>query len=319
VQWVEANANHSSPAYLTTQAKQSEQYLSFMLGVSLKNSFSSVLLANRLAAYDSLKNQDPQALGRLFASIQGVTIIVGRNSLSQCIFSVEFGESPASLATIASTVFNEVLNRNGVSAPEVATWKSRIDGNKMSFQGPISAESLDAVLGIFSIRGFAEEVSDRLAPMSQSTQTSSSAIQIASKEYFDKVKTFIERVRKYEAQTTGYRARWDEQQARRIDELGTLNVDPLLIDYGANVASILRGSSTTIRTGNVAAGQVSAAQSQFGGYGYGGGYYAAREAGVTKAQQRMGAGGSYREAIAEIDQMTGDIRRAMTAKYKVQF
>jgi hypothetical protein len=322
-QWIEETARHSSPAYLASQAKQPEQYLSFMLAISLKNSFSPVILANRVAAYDSLKTQDPAAIAKLFASVQGISIIVGRNSLSECIFSVEFGESPASLSAIASTVFNEVLNRNGVSAPEVAMWKSKVDGNKLFFQGPISAESLDGVLGIFSIRGFAEEVSDTLAPMSQSTQGGTSAIQIASKEYFDKVNAFIERVRKYEAQSTGYRAKWDEQQARRIDELGTLNVDPLLIDYGANIASILRGNSTAIRTGNVAAGQLQAAQSQSGGYGYYGeyygGYYGVREAGVTKAQQRMGAGGSYRQAIAQIDQLTGDTRRAMTAKYKIQF
>ncbi len=329
-EWIEGTAHNAIPAFLASQAKQPEQYLSLMLAVNLKNTFSPVNLTSRLGSFESLKNQNSQEMAALFSTVQGVSLIVGRQSLAECILTVEFGQSPASLAAVGSSVLNEVLNRNGTSAPEVTTWKVKVDGNKLSFQGPISAESLDGVLGIFSIRGFAEEVSEKLAPMSQSTQGSSSAIQIASKEYFDKVNAFIERVRKYEAQTTGYRAKWDEQQARRIDELGTLNVDQQLIEYGSNVSSILRGNSTAIRVGNVAAGQAQAGQANSSGYsgGYYGGYYggsyvsnrtAMRDAMTTGTQQRMAAGGSYRVALANIDQLTGTVRRAMTEKYNVQF
>ncbi len=333
-EWIDGTTHNPIPAYLATQAKQPEQYLSFMIALNLKNTFSAVNLKSRVPSFDALKGQDPQAIAELFSTVQGINLIVGRQSLSECILTVEFGQSPASLAAIGSAVLNEVLNRNGTSAPEVASWKTKVDGNKLSFQGPISAELLDSVLGIFSIGEHANEVTKKLAPMSQSTQSSSSAIQVASKEYFDKVIAFIERVRKYEAQSTGYRAKWDEQQARRIDEIGTLNVDPQLIQYGANVSSILRGNSTAIRVGNVAAGQVEAGQANSGGYyggyyggAYGGSYggsYVSNQAAMNNAmttgtQQRMAAGGSYRQAIASIDQMTGEVRRAMTEKFQVQF
>lgn len=325
-EWIQGTRSTAIPAFLAAQAKQPEQYLSVMLAVNLKNTFSPVNLAQRLGSFESLKNQNADEAAQLLATIQGISLIVGRQSLAECILTVEFDQSPASLSAVGGAVLNEVLNQNGTSAPEVASWKVKVDGNKLSFQGPISAESLDSVLGIFSIQGYAEEVSDKLAPMPQTTQGSSSAMQIASKEYFDKVKVFIERVRKYEAQSTGYRAKWDEQQARRIDELGTLNVDPQLIEYGTTVASILRGNSTSIRVGNVAAGQVEASQATSGGYygGYYGGSYlsnraAMRDAMTTGAQQRMAAGGSYRVALSNIDQLTGAVRRAMTEKYKVQF
>lgn len=328
--WLDGPGNNPISAYLATQVKQPEQYLSFMVAIDLRNTISPVNLASRLATFESLKNQDAQSVANLLSTVQGVSLIVGRQSLSECILTVEFSQSPAALSTIGSLVLSEVLNQNGTGAPEVASWKTKVDGNKLTFQGPISAESLDGVLGIFSIRGYAEEVTDRLAPMSLSTQGSSSAMQVASKEYFDKVNAFIERVRKYEAQSSGYRAKWNDQQARRIDELGTLNVDPQVIEYGANVASVLRGNATSIRLGNVAAGQVQA--SQMNSSGYYGGYYgsvygdsyvsnqaAMNNAMTTGSQQLMAAGGSYRVALANIDQMTGAIRRAMTEKYKVQF
>ncbi len=327
--WIQGSGSTSISSFLATQARQPEQYLSLMLAVDLKNTISPANLARRLGSFESLKNHNLEDAAQLLATVQGVSLIVGRQSLSECILTVEFGQSPASLAAVASAVLNEVLNQNGTGAPEVASWKVKVDGNKLSFQGPISAESLDGVLGIFSIRGYAEEVSEKLAPMPVSTP-GSSAMQVASKEYFDKVKVYIDRVRKYEAQSTGYRAKWDEQQARRIDELGTLNVDPLMIEYGTNIANILRGNSTAIRVGNVAAGQVEAAQANSGGYsaGYYGGYYgesyvsnraAMRDAMTTGSQQRMAAGGSYRVAIANIDQLTGAVRRTMTEKYNVQF
>ena len=99
-------------------------------------------------------------------------------------------------------------------------------------------------------------------------------------------------------------------------------------------------SGTTQRrfgTGNVKAGQLQAAQAEnygynyYGGYtgGYYGGYYggwygrsanaAQRGAMVTGAQQRMAGYGSWRQVINAVDQMTANIRRSMTDKYKVQF
>lgn len=326
VDWIDGATTNPIPTFLSAQAKQPEQYLSFMLSVNLKNRFSPVGMAKQAASFNALKNMDPQAIGKLLSTVQGVSLIVGRKSLSDCIFTVEFSQSPASLASIGNALFSEILNRHGAGAPEVASWKTKVDGNKLSLQGQISAESLDGVLGIFSIRGFAEEVSENLTTGSSSKEIPANATQIASKQYFDKVLALIDRVRKYDAQSSGYRAKWDEQQARRIDELGTLNVDPQLIEYGSNVSSILRGNAIAIRTGNVAAGQLQASQAgaSYGYYGdYYGGYYgpenARRDQAVTGAQQRMGAFGSYREAIAQIDQMTGEIRRAMTEKFQVQF
>lgn len=332
--WIASDGSNSAAAFLSSQASQPENFLSLMVALNLKNVFSPADVARRAAGFETLAGKDAKSIGGIMASIQGVSIIVGRNSLSECIFSAEFAQSPEPLLPFAAALLNETLNRNGTSAPEVAQWKAKVDGNKLSLQGAISADSLDALLGIFSIRDHAEGVSESLQaapaspPVAPGSDPSESQMLAASQEYFGKVETYIERVRKYEAQTTGYRAKWNEQQARRIDELPTLYVDPDLIGYGADVANALRNNSTAIRSGNVAAGQTQAAQMESFGYGYDGyygGYYgnsrtsARRGAAVTGAQQRMGGFGSYREVIAAVDQMTGDIRRAMTDKYKVQF
>lgn len=163
-----------------------------------------------------------------------------------------------------------------------------------------------------------------------------------SKTYFGKVTGFVERVRKYSAQTSGFRAKWNDQQARYIDELGTLNIDQQLIDYGADFANLLRGDALMIRTGNIEAGEIKAAQGLgqplsgvgsagfgFGGFGGVGDYSnfgfnvdpntSVDYQSVTNAQAAGAANSDYRSTLSANDKVTVEIRRAMTAKFNVQF
>jgi hypothetical protein len=149
-------------------------------------------------------------------------------------------------------------------------------------------------------------------------------------------------VRDYNARSTGYRARWNDQSARKIDELGTLNVDPELVEYATNVSTALRGSSLVIRQTNIQAGASKAEANAYkapgptanvgygyyGNYGYGGfgaGYYDPNAAGYYDAsgtinsQSRAIGNQSYQAALNNIDAMTLEIRRKMTDKLKVQF
>ena len=333
--WLKSDSKSSVPAYLASQAKQPEKFLALLLAIDLKDAFSPVPLASRIAQFETLKDQDSSAVATVLASVQGVSIIVGRRSLQECILSIDFSQSPAALKPVATALLDEILNRNGTAAPEVKDWAVKVDGNRLSFQGAISEDSLQGVLEIFSVRQQAEEVADTLRHKETEPQNGDDPASYESKKYFDSVTANIERVRKYEAQTTGYRAKWNDQVARRIDQLGTLNVDPQLVDYGANVDGLLRNNALTIRGGNIAAGSVKAQEGlssgysygySYGGYGggYGGyGYYDPNTSSdyqrVTDVKARGAANADYRSTLSRIDMMTSDVRRAMTDKFKVQF
>lgn len=323
----ESNGGARVSDFLAKQAVRPENYLSFLMAVDVSNRFSPVALEERLSGLEAMKGQDVKKMASVMASVKGISIIVGRRSLNECILEIEHTQSPEAILPIATQVLNEVLNRNGTSAPEVASWKATLKGNSIQYQGAISETTLDAVLGILSIQGHANQVADSAT---RSERQEENAMAYKSKAYFDKVNAYIERVRKYKAQTTGFRAKWNDQQARRIEELSTLNVDPELVNYGAAVAQMLRGNAVAIQQGNVAAGQVQASsgygEGYYGGYyGYGGGYYGgnsysrARGQASVGARQRMGAFGSFKEALAEIDKLTADMRRKMTAKYEIDF
>lgn len=353
--WIDSAQLGEIPAYLQSQTKQPEQFLSLMIAIELKDLFSPISLAKRLEVLESTQQADLTALAKVLASVQGMSIIVGRRNLSECILSIEFGQTPTAVQPIANQLINEILNNNGTAAPEILTWASGVNGNTLTLRGPISEDSLHGLVGIFSIASQAEyaveeaETRPKLTTNAQpSNQPSTAETRPAaesrpnvfervigqvtaplredasvyeSKKYFDRVGLFIDRVRKYRAQTTGFRAQWNQQNARRIDELPILGVDSKLVEYGSDVAHLLRGNAREIRGINVEAGQELADNQQGGFFGGGFGMVGVNNHPRLVSGARAAGSGflTYQEALLEIESITADIRREMTLKYKTQF
>ncbi len=338
--WITPTGTLNASSYLATVSAQPESYLSMMLAAELSNIVSAVPLEAKLKKFDSLQAQQPKTVAGILASVRGVSVIIGRESLSQCILAVDFERSPASLKPIAGDLLAEILERSGTAAPEVLTWEATVKGNRLSFQGPISEASLTGLLNIFSLLGAADNVSEKLITLSDSPGSEADRVAYTTKHYFDNVNKRIEQVRKHKSKTTGGMAKWNDQQARQLDEMGTLNVDPVMVQFGSDVANLLRGNALSVRQTNIQAGQIKANESlqsgtsyNVGGYSggfYGGGagysssgYYNPNSTSdyqaITDANARGNNYASYKNVLSQIDKMTADIRRAMTEKYQIQF
>lgn len=341
--WVRGEGSASVPAYLKSQAVQPEAYLSLMFATDLNDSFSPVVMAEGIKTLESLKGTNAEQVAQLFASVKGFTVIVGRQSLKECRLTLEFGISPAMIEASAPKILNEILNRNGTAAPEVAAWEAKVEGNRLALQGAIGEETLDSILGIFTLQNQAQQLTESIASHKRAAVSIKEPLPLAgkaevTKNYFERVNKLVERVRKYDAQNTGWRAKWNEQNARRIDELVTLDVDPIAVAYGTQVSTLLRNNAMAIRGVNVRTGQQQASQSLSGGqnyyrggysgvYGgvYGGtaGYYDPNSSSdyqrVAGAQARMAGFGSFRNTLTEIDQITAETRKKLTEKYYTAF
>lgn len=237
-EWLAGNRNPSPSPYLIEQTRQSEDYLSLLLAIDLQHAFSPVAVGKRLAGFESLRGLDAEAAADVLASIRGLTILVGRRSLQECILTVDFQKSPEILVPRAGDLLSDVLDRNGTSAPEVKQWAVTLQGNELSLRGPISEESLDGLLGVFSLHGQADQLATPSASRTVDTPApeTNEPNRYESKAYFDSVLVMVEKVRKNDTKSTGNRAKWNDPQARRIDELATLRVDPGLVQYGSAVA-----------------------------------------------------------------------------------
>ncbi|MDA8745109.1 hypothetical protein N9N28_10795 [Rubripirellula amarantea] len=321
--WLSSDMPVNYSSFLDKWAAQKESFLSMMLAIEVKNVFSPVPMAKRLETFKSIKSKSPESVASTLASANGISIIVGRRSLNECIVSVEFTKSPASLENIAAELFAEMLERGGSAAPEVLTWKAKVDGNTLSLQGPITESTLSGLLGIFSLEDQASRTIALSSDGGSQGKTEAEKMGFYSKHYFDEVNAIIERTRDHKSQTTGALAKWNDQRARKIDELGTLNVDPEMIQYGTNVAEALRGNALTVTQGNIAAGKTKAAQGLNNGYYGNGSYYNANSTAdyhaVTNAYARGNAYANFKDTLNQIDQLTAQVRRTMTEKYQLQF
>lgn len=321
--WLSPSINIQYSPFLNAQANQPESYLSMMLAVDLKNVLSPVPLAAKIETLESLKSNSAKSVSNILASIEGFSVIVGRQSLQQCIVKFHFSSSPASLKLIAPEMLAEILQRTGSAAPEVQTWNATVEGNVLALQGPLTQSTLSGLLSVFSMKSQAERIADR--PMFEENDKEKQ-IAYQSKHYFGEVTSIIERTRDHKAKTSGAMASWNDKRARQIDELTTLNVDPEMVQYGSDVAELLRGNALTVRQTNIDAGKVQASQTLNDGYynnGYGYGYYDYNTTNdyqsVTRAVARGNAYGDYRETLSKIDEMTADVRRKMTDKFQIQF
>ncbi|EMI55188.1 putative secreted protein [Rhodopirellula sallentina SM41] len=331
--WIQSDADISDSSYLAALSKQPESYLSFMIAADVRNLISPVPLAEKLKKFTSLKSNQPDSVASTLASVKGFSVIIGRDSLGQCIFTIDFEKSPASLKTIANELLAEILERNGTAAPEVLSWEVKSEGNQLAFKGAITEASLGGLLNIFTLSTEANNISNQMIKLSDSPGSAAEQVAYTTKHYFDEVNKTIEQVRKHKSQTTGGLAKWNDQQARKLDAMGTLNVDPVMVQYGSDVAELLRGNALNVRSTNIQAGKAKASQglssgSYYGygrgyGYGYGYGYSDPNSSAdyqrVTDAYARGTAYADFRGVLSQIDKMTASMRRQMTDKYKMQF
>ncbi|SMP42620.1 hypothetical protein SAMN06265222_101813 [Neorhodopirellula lusitana] len=322
-EWLSGERSYRSSAYLKSQAKPPEDYLSLMLAIDLQDALSPVPMADKLKDnFKSLQSNSPESVASVLASVQGVTVLIGRRGLNECIVRATFSKSPASLELIAADLFAEILERGGTAAPEVRTWKVEIKDNGLALKGPITEATLSGLLGVFSLQNKARQAV-ALNGSEAGSRTQEEEMAYRSKAYFADVTKIVEQTRKHKSQTTGALAKWNDARARQIAEIGTLNVDPGMIQYGTDVAETLRGNALTVRQGNITGGKTKASQGLSDGY-YGGGYGYDYNSStdyqrVTDAYARGNAYSNYQQALAEIDKMTASVRRTMSDKYQIQF
>ena len=342
--WLKKGSSAAASDFLENSAAESTTYVSMIFALDVRDWLAPSAAKQRLETMPFLREANIGELAKLFADLEGVRVIIGRNNLDECIVSLKFSRSPSILLPHAKEIFKEVATRAGVDLRESDNWKATVDGDTLAFRGHVTPDNIDMLLDSFSLQRRSVSGSH-----SGSVDPAANKVAAASLTFFREATEITKKARDYTkrngpATSTGY----NDRMARRIDELGTLDVDPELIDYAARVSSSLRGFVMTARSSNVQAGvEQTAARStssgigetyvpySFGGgiggiYGGYGGYYSGyagfynpnaplEAANVIGMQSKGISSNAYSSATASIDEMTAAIRRKMTDKYKIQF
>jgi hypothetical protein len=347
-QWLKKDRSNVVSSYLQQVAGRLTDRQSVSIAVDLEDVLSMGVLNEKLAQSKSLQGKNIEAIAKSLSSVQGITISVASDALEATVL-IDFLNAPTELTPVAKAFFAEVLTARGVQLDEFSQWKMSAvsEGKTLSFTGPIASETLDDLLGMFTVhrasRGVTPVTNTDSPAAPTSGQTSPSVVAENTRDYFRKVINIVHRVRDYSANNTGERAQWNGNMANRIDEMPTLEVDPQMVMFGAEVAKSLRSNSMSMQLTNISQGAAAvAADAGTGafstatavgtmagmGYGYGGyGNYGSYGGNFVDPNSpvkyyRMGqaqGNTSFKELMARLEQSLADMRRTMTEKYKIQF
>jgi hypothetical protein len=350
-QWLKKDRSNTISPYLQQWAATELANFSTLISVDLEDVVSAEVLLEKLPRAKSLTGRNIQAVAKSISELKGMSIEVAKDALNATV-SIEFKTPATELQPVAKDFFAEVLAVRGISLSEYSSWKvqSTNEGKTFVFTGPISAQTLDDLLGMFTLHRGSSSVeaasnTSTSAP-SSTAPTSESVIAENTKNYFKKVVNTVHRVRDYSANNTGERAQWNGNMANRIDELPTLDVDQQMVMFGAEVAKALRNNMMSMQLVNISQGAAAVANDAgtsgfstataggtyagsgggyggYGGYGsYGsyGGNFVDPNSPVKYYQLGQARGNSsFKELMAQLEQSIADMRRIMTDKYKIQF
>lgn len=339
--WIRSWPTRSNdlPEFLRDALKIAEADVPVVLALDLGGAISPVVAKEKIATLDAslLKGARADDLVELLGELRGIIFAVQVKNGLRGRLRIDFGSSPAALREIGKPIVLEILRRVGASIPELQSWTASVSGNSFSLQGSLSARGLRELLSMLNSPTVAASATPSAAPAAPSPGETASPAPAASMgqaslRYYKSVQRIVEQCREYKAQTMGEKGMWNDRLSRKIDTLPILDVDPELLDYGANVASLLRGAGLVIRDANLQAGvdkigqrytTTSGVVAGYGGYaGYTGfvnlnvpTHYEAK----INQQARQKGTSKHLENLKTIDDLTADIRRKMTERYRLEF
>jgi hypothetical protein len=314
-----------------TAAETSQVVIAF----DLEDSVPPEFIRAKLAASPTLsgKSIDLDAATKALSGIRGLVLEVAITEGSYGRLMIHFREDASVLAPYAKQLLLEVLGNMGAMIDDIAGWTAKSEPLRFTLSGTLSAEGRKRVLSLIDHPTAALIAANDARNQSQQPEESKPAQ--ASLQYFKTITTMRDDLREKsnDAKTFGQYAMWIDNNARRIDRLPILNVDPELLAYGQYVASRMRDISSSLKgIGIQSAAQEAQVYQQFstsatagGGY-WGGGYsYYTQWNNVAGQRRAIGAqvtgqGATTARGIAqEIENETAKVRQAMSQKYQINF
>ena len=320
--WLRARSGKISTYLLQASTGMKQSGSQIVLAMDLEDAVPMSQLADKLKALKSVSESqvDIPAITKVMGSLRGARLGVTIGAQAQGTLTIDFEENVAPLKSVAQALVLEVLSNRGLSIDEIESWTTKVDGKSIVMSG-LLGES-----GLMRLSSLAELPSQLIEDPEAQTDSTNPQL-YATQAHFKSVEKLVGDLFKKEWTTFGQYAKWAESYARKIDRLPLLNVDEEMQQYSAGVADLLRQGAESFRgVGIRSYGRQSQVwNSNYVNYDYyGNRYYGTYDAGE---QARRAIGGEERMQGAldsatlrrEVEQRTGDIRKKMVAKYKVEF
>lgn len=343
-----ANPNAVSPFLRSAIAKIGPK-TDYLFALDLENAPSEKRVRRRLAdgefACLADKQIDANKFGAIIASVKGLrlTVDVDEDISGECV--IEFGRPVSDLAEHIQPLLLELLDRSGAMIDDFKSWKMSAKDATLQASGKLSSEGFRHLCSIVNPPSptRTEDAPESAGPTGGEPDKPAAAqggpSAAASKKYYQAVSQIIDGIGKQVRTSSSMNkgATYIARDARRIDRLPILNVDPELVQWGTGVSSRLIEVATGLGVGGFTARARTEGVLDPGvntGYDdWEGGIgritkdpndeinrrNARRERAAQSAEQRAQTLQQLSGLIQEIEASRATIRAAMTEKYKAEF
>lgn len=303
-------------------SKKSETVL---MALDLSEAWSAPRIAKSLEMepLQALEKQtiDNKALADVLASAQGVTLAITVTDGISAAATVQFSKDAAVIAPVARDIFLEVLDRAGLGLVDFQQWQIKVEGSTLVATGPLTTNGLGRLLSLI------DPNSPEDAPAAVGSKADLKDVGAASLQYYKSISATIDRA---VTAATSAQESWLKREAQRINAMPVMNVDPALVQWGADIAGQLTKAGAALQLGQTrGAARAASVQMATGGYGSNDPNREAQASADRRVaeQQRRQAMLEEKSRAAEdaakiLNEMSGTrakIRTDMSAKYGVEF
>lgn len=250
--------------YLQSAINGMDPATDYLFAFDLQNAVSPKRVRRRIALdeFDCLvgKNVDAEKFGATLGSLKGVNLQVDITDAAAGKGVIEFGQSAAPLAPYAKALTIEALGKFGVAIDDFQNWDASAKGNTITLSGKLSREGLRELFSIVDPPS-PVQTADPDSPATADKQAASGApaapadnddpTAAASKSYYGAVGEIIDglNVKIRRAPSMIQSGTYIARDARRIDRLPILHVDPALIQWGTSVSTQIDQLAGTLSVG----------------------------------------------------------------------
>jgi hypothetical protein len=340
-------------AYLMKMASFPETIgTEIMIGFDLADTIDLTAARKKMSESPTIRegNIDVDVAAQILTSIEGVALGVRVLDQASAKLRVDFGRDPTPLTKVLKPLLLERLAARGAMIEDFNQWVAEIQGNTAFLTGKLSPLGLSRVLSIVEPTlpdsaaptsttpaastpsgNVAQTTPQKTTPTLDSSPTSARPQPRAdvTRQHFLKVRTLVTEIRFPSSDlkinsASGFGV-WIDRQARRIDQLPMLDVDPDLLDWSQGVAKSLRVDAAKLRGASIRSSVYSSNPYAYNASGYaiqGGEYTGMSYQSPKQIQSRMETAAAnlvHVDVMRMIDDEMASIRRLMTERFQVEF
>ncbi|MBX3418440.1 MAG: hypothetical protein KF851_12620 [Pirellulaceae bacterium] len=306
--------------YLSNALAFADKNADVIIAFDLENLISKSAARSRLINFESIRASDVDALADAMSKLQGLTLgITIRDGITGAL-RIDFADGTSGINLVSKKFILEALANNGVMINDFLDWEITTEGTRAVFSGPMTTSGIRKISSLIN-----QPIRAQFADSPGGQQAQPASMGKSTRQYFDTIDLYFRELDEFlrgprHTNARAY-ARWFDKYANKIDGLSVRNVDPQMVEFGANISEGFRDvsqglfSSDATVVGRQATERGVNSSFFYSDYNYGYRSNSSIRKNI-KAQEYSKAAETARGILENMRNQIGSMRRDMTARYE---